>query len=59
VRSDPSCGGSNVRNQETDEFEKRGEGERQDNVETVSFFIIIILGQCLFCSISCDLFFCH
>ena len=57
MRSDPSCGGSNVRNQETDESKKSGEGERQDNVETVSFFII--LRQFLFCSISCDLFFCH
>ena len=57
MRSDPSCGCGNVRNQETDEFEKRGEGERQDNVETVRFFII--LHQFLFCSISCDPFFYH
>jgi len=57
VRSDPLCGGGNVRNQETDESEKSGEGERQDNVETVSF--LIILHQFLFCSISCDLFFYH
>ena len=57
MRSDPSCGGSNVRNQKTDESEKSGEGERQDNAETVSFFII--LRQFLFCSISSDLFFYH
>ena len=41
MRSDPSFGGSNVRNQETDESERSGDGERLDNVKTVSFSIIL------------------